>query len=73
MIIRGKQIILRDKMYDSDFEDYLRWWNLEEWQYFDAPDEPFQPITREDFQKKWDFFRNRPPSKKSKQWQVEDL
>jgi RimJ/RimL family protein N-acetyltransferase len=51
MIIRGKEIILQDER-DSDPEDYFRWFNLEEWQYYDRPDQPFQPITWEQFEER---------------------
>jgi len=51
MIIKGKRVILRDDR-DSDPEDYFRWFNLEEWQYYDHPDKPFQPISREEFNKR---------------------
>jgi RimJ/RimL family protein N-acetyltransferase len=48
MKIKGQQVILQDDR-DSDPEDYFRWFNLEEWQYYDRPDQPFQPISREQF------------------------
>jgi len=48
MIIEGKRVILQDDR-DSDPEDYFRWFNLEEWQYYDHPDRPFQPISQEQF------------------------
>ena len=51
MKIKGKQIILQDER-DSDPEDYFRWFNLEEWQYYDRPDQPFQPISREQFEER---------------------
>ena len=48
MKIKGQRVILQDDR-DSDPEDYFRWFNLEEWQYYDRPDQPFQPISREQF------------------------
>ena len=48
MILEGKRVILQDDR-DSDPEDYFRWFNLEEWQYYDRPDQSFQPISREQF------------------------
>ena len=48
MKIAGKQVILTDDR-DSDPEDYFRWFNLEEWQYYDRPDHAFQPVSREQF------------------------
>lgn len=51
MILKGNQIILQDDR-DSDPEDYFRWFNLEEWQYYDRPDHTFQPITREQFEER---------------------
>ena len=49
MKIIGKRIMLQDER-ESDPEDYFRWFNLEEWQYYDSPDRPFQPISREQFE-----------------------
>jgi RimJ/RimL family protein N-acetyltransferase len=51
MKIKGKQVMLQDDR-DSDPEDYFRWFNLEEWQYYDRPDQPFQPVSREQFEKR---------------------
>ncbi len=51
MKIRGKRIVLTDER-DSDPEDYFRWFNLAEWQYYDRPDQPFQPTSREQFEKR---------------------
>jgi hypothetical protein len=48
MIIKGQLVVLRDDR-DSDPEDYFRWFDLEEWQYYDRPDQHFQPISRAQF------------------------
>jgi RimJ/RimL family protein N-acetyltransferase len=45
----GKLVALRDEPRDSDNEDLFRWCNLEEWNYYDEPDQPFKAITREQF------------------------
>ncbi len=52
MEIHGRLVVLRDEIRDSDFEDRFRWRNLEEWNYYDEPDKPFQPISREEFEKR---------------------
>ena len=48
MKIKGQRVILHDDLRDSS-DDYFRWFNMEEWQYYDQPDQPFQPISREEF------------------------
>lgn len=52
MKIKGQRLILRDDHRDSDDDDFFRWMNLEEWKYYDEPDQPFQPISREEFDKR---------------------
>jgi RimJ/RimL family protein N-acetyltransferase len=52
MKIKGQRLILRDDHRDSDDDDFFRWLNLEEWKYYDEPDQPFQPISREEFDKR---------------------
>ncbi len=51
MKIKGQLVILRDDPRDSDSDDFFRWFNMEEWKYYDQPDQPFQPISREEFDK----------------------
>jgi hypothetical protein len=51
MKIEGQRVILHDDPRDSDSDDLFRWLNLEEWKYYDQPDQPFQPISREEFDK----------------------
>jgi RimJ/RimL family protein N-acetyltransferase len=48
MKIKGQRVILTDEHRDSS-DDFFKWFNLEEWQYYDDPDQPFQPISREEF------------------------
>jgi RimJ/RimL family protein N-acetyltransferase len=50
--IEGQRVILRDDHRDSDSDDFFRWFNMEEWKYYDQPDRPFQPISREEFDKR---------------------
>lgn len=50
MRIDGKRIVLRDESRDGDSEDLFRWLNLEEWNYYDEPDKPFEPVSREEFE-----------------------
>ena len=49
MKIKGQRVILHDDPRDSSSDDFFRWFNMEEWQYYDSPDQPFQPISREEF------------------------
>lgn len=52
MKIKGQRVILRDDHRDSASDDFFRWLNMEEWKYYDEPDQPFQPISREEFDKR---------------------
>ena len=52
MKIKGQRVILSDEPRDSSSDDFFRWFNMEEWQYYDEPDQPFQPISREEFDKR---------------------
>jgi len=47
--IEGQRVVLRDDRRDSDSDDFFRWLNMEEWLYYDQPDRPFQPVSREAF------------------------
>ena len=49
MKIIGQRIILSDDTQDPEGDTFFRWFNLEEWQYYDRPDQAFQPISRDDF------------------------
>ena len=42
MRIVGARIVLRDEPKETDNEDYFRWRNLEEWEYYDEPWTPSQ-------------------------------
>ena len=52
MRIKGQRVILHDDPRDAESDDFFRWVNLEEWQYYDDPDQPFQPVSREEFDKR---------------------
>jgi RimJ/RimL family protein N-acetyltransferase len=72
MIINGKSITLRDEPKETDFEDYFGWWNLEEWKYYDQPDQPFKPISRDAFLEMWNQYKSQSKTTvTSHQWQVE--
>ncbi len=64
MKIKGQRVLLTDDPHDSVSDYYFRWFNMEEWQYFDQPDRSFQPISREDFDKRAQ--KNREKSDKHK-------
>jgi RimJ/RimL family protein N-acetyltransferase len=49
MKIIGQRVILSDEPHESNSDDFFRWVNLEEWQYYSEPDQPFQPLSREEF------------------------
>ncbi len=73
MKILGARVVLRDDRRDTDSEDLLRWLNLEEWQYYDEPDQPFKGISREAFDKQLKESQSRPekPPTDSHTWQVD--
>jgi RimJ/RimL family protein N-acetyltransferase len=49
MKIEGKLVFLSDDYSEDRGDNFFRWFNLEEWQYFNVPDQPFQPLSREEF------------------------
>jgi RimJ/RimL family protein N-acetyltransferase len=51
MKIKGQRVILMDDQRVSTSDDLFRWFNMEEWKYYDQPDQPFQPISRDEFEK----------------------
>ena len=67
MKIEGQRVILRDDHRDSDSDDFFRWFNMEEWQYYDQPDKPFQPISREEFDKRAKKNREKQDKRKKEQ------
>lgn len=73
MRLCGTGIVLRDDRRDADDEDVFRWRNLEEWQYYDEPDQPFTPVTREEYESKLAERRGRPAARPpgSHQWQID--
>jgi len=68
MRLYGQQVVLRDERREGDDEDIFRWLNLEEWQYYDEPDQPFTPVTREEFESRRSPAA-RPPT--SRRWEVD--
>jgi RimJ/RimL family protein N-acetyltransferase len=73
--IEGQWIILRrDDPRDSDYDNLFRWLNLEEWKYYDQPDQPFQPISREEFDKRLEKQVERSSSSSSsKGWWIDTV
>jgi RimJ/RimL family protein N-acetyltransferase len=49
MRLAGNLVVLRSESVDGDDGDMFRWLNMEEWAYYDHPDRPFEPVTREEF------------------------
>ena len=48
----GEHVTLREEAAAGDHEDMFCWLNLEDWAYYDHPDRPFEPVAREDFEKR---------------------
>jgi len=71
--MKGKKVILRDEIRESDDKDLFRWLNMEEWNYYDEPDRPFTGITPEQFQvlleKRQEYLKK--ASNTSHRWQVD--
>ncbi len=59
MRIVGTQVVLQDERREGDAEDLFRWLDLEEWQYYDQPDQPFEGISREVFERRHREHRQR--------------
>jgi RimJ/RimL family protein N-acetyltransferase len=62
MQITGERVVLRDELRQSDKEIWFRWLNLEQWQYYDEPDAPFRPVSREAAEGMWIYWRSPAPS-----------
>jgi RimJ/RimL family protein N-acetyltransferase len=75
MRIVGTQVVVRDERREGDAEDLFRWLNLEEWHYYDTPDEPFEGIGREAYEKRRQAQRQRrkEPSPDSYGWHVDTV
>ncbi len=71
MQIFGNLVFLRDDKRDTDDEDFFRWLNLEEWQYYDEPDAPFNPVQRETFDAR--IKQSKKPIPGAYTWQVDTL
>ena len=72
----GKRIVLRDEPKASDAEDYFRWRNLEEWEYYDEPWTPFGgKVSREEYERRRRKQQRRPrrPSVTSHRWEIDTL
>ncbi|MBU2610181.1 MAG: GNAT family N-acetyltransferase [Chloroflexi bacterium] len=71
MQIVGRRVVLRDEIQETDYEDFFRWHNLEEWNYYDEPDAPFKAMTREAFES----WRKRPKKtvSASHSWQIDTI
>jgi len=68
--IHKTRVVLRDEKRSGDAHDLFRWLNLEEWQYYDEPDKPFQGVTPEAFDRRKEERRRRQPPSNSHTWQV---
>jgi RimJ/RimL family protein N-acetyltransferase len=79
MKIKGQRVILRDDPRDSDSDDFFRWFNMEEWKYYDQPDQPFQPVSREEFDERAknnreeSDKRNKKKSRPSPGWHIDTV
>lgn len=52
MRISGEHVVLRDEPEAGDREDMFGWLNMEEWAYYDHPDQPFEHVTREEYEER---------------------
>lgn len=75
MKISGRRVSLRDEPRAGDDEDLFRWLNMEEWKYYDQPDQPFKAISRAEFEQLLDQRRSRPTNvpETSHGWHIDTL
>jgi RimJ/RimL family protein N-acetyltransferase len=75
MKITGLRVVLRDERRIGDDDDFFRWLNLAEWNYYDEPDQPFKPISRAAFEKLLAERqrRVRAPGSDSHTWQIDTV
>jgi RimJ/RimL family protein N-acetyltransferase len=67
--------VLREYRPGADDETFFRWWNLEEWQYYDEPDLPFEGLSREvhDRRVAEQHRRSEEPDPSSHAWQIDTV
>jgi RimJ/RimL family protein N-acetyltransferase len=73
--IQGSRIVLRAYRPESDDEDFFRWHNLAEWQYYDEPDLRFEPLSRQAYGSRLAEQRRRAaqPDPTTQAWQIETV
>jgi RimJ/RimL family protein N-acetyltransferase len=73
--IPGTRIVLREYRPEPDDEDFYRWWNLAEWQYYDEPDQLFGGVSREAYHRRLEERRRRPaqPDPSTHAWQIDTV
>lgn len=75
MEIPGTRIVLREYRPEADDEDFFRWWNLPEWQYYDEPDQPVEGVSREAYDGRLEERRRRleEPGPSTGSWQIDTV
>ena len=75
MEVAGTRVLLREYRPETDDETFFRWWNLEEWQYYDEPDLPFEGLSREAHDRRVAERRRRreEPDPSSHAWQIDTV
>jgi RimJ/RimL family protein N-acetyltransferase len=76
MRIAGERIVLRDEPRESDNEDYFRWRNLQEWDYYDEPwTPPREPVSWEEWERRRREREKtlREPSTTDHHWQIDTI
>lgn len=76
MRVVGERVVLRDEPTETDPEDYFRWQNMEEWEYYDEPWTPFPgKVSREDWERRRRERQYKPPepSATSHNWEVDTV
>lgn len=68
MRIIGERVILRSETRDADEDAMFHWLNLAEWQYYDEPDAPFEPISRAAFDARRQHQRPPRPTTQPRCW-----
>ena len=75
MEIAGRRVVLREYSVEPDDEDFFRWWNLVEWQYYDEPDQPVEGVSREVYDRRLAERRRRTDESdpSSHAWQIDTV
>ena len=70
-MLKGEKVILRERDWTRDFEDYVRWVNDLEVLFWDEPWREHKPRSRDEMKKRWTEAQNRPPTSFRRDWEID--